>query len=179
MKITILLLSQCISLALTAQTFTLKSNELSGQATETQVFNGMGCTGSNLSPQLFWENPPQGTKSFAVTIYDEDAPTGSGWWHWLLFDIPSSVRELKSGAGNPALQLAPPGSVQSITDFKSQGYGGPCPPEGSNFHRYVVTVYALNTEKLGLDATANPALVGFMLEQNVIQKSSLVFYYKR
>lgn len=179
MKKLMLITTFLISISQNAQTFTLKSNELGGQAIEKQVFNGFGCNGKNLSPQLFWENPPIGTKSFALTIFDEDAPTGSGWWHWLIFDIPSSVMELKSGAGNLSLNLAPNGSIQSITDFKSQGYGGPCPPEGSKAHRYVITVYALKTNKLGLDATSNPALVGFMLEQKIIEKSSIIFYFKR
>lgn len=162
-----------------AQTFTLRSSDLSGQATDKQVFNGFGCTGQNSSPQLSWENAPEETKSFAVTIYDADAPTGSGWWHWLIFDISATISELTTGAGNSALKLAPAGAVQSMTDFKTYGYGGPCPPEGSKPHRYVVTVYALDTEKLGLDADANPALVGFMLEQHVLQKASLIFYYNR
>jgi len=168
-----------LCLSASSETFTLKSKELEGQATEQQVFNGFGCNGKNVSPQLFWEHAPSGTKSFAVTMYDEDAPTGSGWWHWLIFDIPSAVKELKSGAGNLTLNLAPNGSIQSMTDFKTQGYGGPCPPEGDKSHKYVVTVYALKTEKLGLDAKANPALVGFMLEQEVIEKSAIIFYYKR
>jgi len=162
-----------------AQTFTLKSNDLGGQATNKQVLKGFGCNGDNVSPQLSWSNVPAGTKSFAVTIFDEDAPTGSGWWHWLIFDIPSTVNELKTGAGNLDRNLSPAGAIQSTTDFKTQGYGGPCPPEGSTPHKYTVTIYALKTEKLGLDATANPALVGFMLEQNLIQKASLVFYYDR
>lgn len=179
MKKIILIASMFATISLQAQTFTLKSNELGGQATEKQVFNGYGCNGKNLSPQLFWGKPPTGTKSFAVTIFDENAPTGSGWWHWLIFDIPISVKELKSGAGNVSLNLAPNGSTQSNTDFKTQGYGGPCPPEGSKPHKYLVTVFALKTEKLGLDATANPAMVGFMLEQNAIEKSSLIYYYKR
>lgn len=179
MKKIFVIASLFAAFALKAQTFTLKSNELGGQATGRQVFNGSGCNGSNLSPQLAWENAPAGTKSFAVTIFDEDAPTGSGWWHWLIFDIPATVNALSSGAGNIALNLAPAGAIQSVTDFKTQGYGGPCPPEGSKAHRYVVTVYALKTDKLGPDATANPALVGFMLEQNVIEKASLVFYFKR
>ncbi len=168
-----------VSIATHAQTFTLKSNELGGQATENQVYNGFGCNGKNLSPQLFWEYPPKGTKSYAITMYDQDAPTGSGWWHWLIFDIPTATKELKSGAGNLSLNLAPVGSIQSLTDFQSKGYGGPCPPEGSNPHRYIITIYALKTDKLGLDANANPALVGFMLEQKFIEKSSLIFYYKR
>jgi Raf kinase inhibitor-like YbhB/YbcL family protein len=179
MKKVIIIASLFANISLYAQTFTLKSNELGGQATEKQVFNGFGCNGKNLSPQLFWENPPVGTKSFAVTIFDEDAPTGSGWWHWLIFDIPATVKELKSGAGNVSLNIAPNGSIQSNTDFKTQGYGGPCPPEGSKSHKYVITVFALKIEKLGLDTTANPALVGFMLEQNAIEKSALIFYYRR
>ncbi len=179
MKKLVLITSFLASITLNAQTFTLKSNELGGQATEQQVFNGFGCNGKNLSPQLFWDNPPSGTKSFAVTIYDEDAPTGSGWWHWLIFDIPATTKQLETGAGNLSLNLAPIGSIQSFTDFKAQEYGGPCPPEGAKAHRYVITVFALKTEKLGLDANANPALVGFMLEQNAIEKSSIIFYYKR
>lgn len=162
-----------------AQTFTLKSNELTGQATKQQVFNGFGCTGENISPQLSWTNAPEGTKSFAVTIYDKDAPTGSGWWHWVIFDIDKDTNELLSGAGDPAKHLAPKGAVQSLTDFGMAGYGGPCPPENHGPHQYVVTVYALKVDKLGLDGKANPALVGFYLNQNVIDKASIVFYHKR
>lgn len=169
----------CCCLSVSAQTFTLKSKELGGQATSKQVLNGFGCTGENTSPELYWENPPAGVKSFAITVFDQNAPTGSGWWHWLVFDIPQHTTELKSGAGNPALKLAPAGTIQSITDFKTVGYGGPCPPEGSGFHHYEITIYALKCDKLGLDSSANPALVGFMLQQNLIEKSSLVFYYKK
>lgn len=161
------------------QTFTLRSRELGGQATRQVVLNGFGCTGDNRSPQLYWEHAPAGTQSFAVTIHDKDAPTGSGWWHWIIFDIPASVTELPAGAGNPESKLAPATSIQSITDFKTAGYGGPCPPAGDDSHQYTVTVYALKTDKLGLDAAANPALVGFMLHQQVIEQASLVFYYKR
>lgn len=166
-------------LSVNAQTFTLKSRDLGGQAVEAQVFNGFGCQGGNRSPQLSWEHAPQGTKSFALTVYDPDAPTGSGWWHWVVFDIPATVTSLETNAGNGAAGLAPRGAIQSRTDFGTTGYSGPCPPEGSKPHRYVVTVYALKTDTLGLDATANPALVGFMLEQNLLEKASLIFYYKR
>ncbi|MDF2456396.1 MAG: ybcL [Cytophagaceae bacterium] len=162
-----------------SQTFTLKSTELGGQATSNQVFSGMGCTGGNISPQLSWENVPEGTKSFAVNMYDPDAPTGSGFWHWVVFDIPANTKELKSNAGNPEKNLLPAGAIQSMTDFGKQGYGGPCPPEGHGFHQYIVTVYALKTDKLGLDKNTNPAMVGFYLHANTIQKSSLIFYYKR
>ncbi len=162
-----------------SQTFTLKSTDVGGQATSNQVFNGMGCTGGNISPQLSWENVPEGTKSFAINLYDPDAPTGSGFWHWVVFDIPANTKEIKSNAGNPEKNLLPAGAIQSMTDFGKQGYGGPCPPEGHGFHQYIVTVYALKTDKLGLDKNTNPAMVGFYLNANTIQKSSLVFYYKR
>jgi Raf kinase inhibitor-like YbhB/YbcL family protein len=177
MKRTILIATLFVATLTKAQTFTLKSKDLGGQATEKQVLNGFGCTGKNISPQLFWENAPENTKSFAVTIHDEDAPTGSGWWHWLIFDIYKDVTELKQGAGKITNEIAPKNTIQSKTDFGTPGYGGPCPPVGSSPHKYIVTVYALKIEKLGLDSSANPALVGFMLEQNAIQKASLIFYY--
>lgn len=162
-----------------AQTFTLKSRELQGQATKEQIFNSFGCTGNNTSPQLYWENAPKGTKSFAITMYDKDAPTGSGFWHWVVFDIPSTVTELKTNAGNIANELAPKGSIQSNTDFGTPGYGGPCPPQGQGLHEYKITVYALKVDKLGLDKNATPALVGFYLNQQTLSKASLVFYYNR
>ena len=161
------------------QTFTLKSADVGGQATDKEVFNGFGCAGANVSPQLGWENVPAGTKSFAVTMYDPDAPTGSGWWHWLVFDIPATAKQLPSNAGNTKLNLAPAGCIQSVTDFGQPGYGGPCPPPGHGFHRYIITVYALKTEKLGLDEKSSPAMVGYNINANTIQKASIIFYYGR
>ncbi len=148
---------------LRAQTFTLRSDEIGGQASLKQAANIFGCKGENTSPQLSWINVPEGTQSFAVTIFDESAPTGSGWWHWLIFDIDKAVRELKTGAGNQLNNVSPVQAIQSKTDFGSTGYGGPCPPAGSGRHRYVITLYALKVAKLGLTADANPALVGFNL----------------
>jgi Raf kinase inhibitor-like YbhB/YbcL family protein len=161
------------------KTFTLSSNDLGGQATINEEFNGFGCTGENQSPQLSWENAPKGTKSFAVTMYDPDAPTGSGWWHWVVFDIPLSVNELVSGAGNTALKLTPDSVIQGITDYGATGYGGPCPPEGHGLHQYIITVYALKTDKLGLDQSTNPAVVGYYLWKNTLAKASIVTYYQR
>jgi Raf kinase inhibitor-like YbhB/YbcL family protein len=162
-----------------AQEFTLKSDDLSGQLTETQVFSGFGCTGKNISPSLKWINAPKDTKSFAFTVYDPDAPTGSGWWHWVIFNISSGINELKADAGNLQKGLAPKGSVQSVTDFGMPGFGGACPPEGDKPHRYIFTVYALKVEKLDLDEKALPALVGFFLNQHTIAKASLMAYYGR
>lgn len=159
-------------------TFTLSSNSLGGEATINEEFNGFGCTGKNESPQLSWENAPEGTKSFAITMYDPDAPTGSGWWHWVVFDIPSNISELSSGAGNVNLE-APEGAIQSVTDYGSNGYGGPCPPEGHGIHQYVITIHALKTDKLGLTQSTNPAVVGFYLWNNTLAKASIVTYYKR
>lgn len=162
-----------------SESFTLFSSEITGQAALSQVFNGFGCTGSNLSPQLSWESAPEGTKSLALTLYDPDAPTGSGWWHWLIFNIPVDCKELPSGAGNPNSGLAPQGSVQSKTDYGTVGYGGPCPPVGHGIHQYIFTIHALDIDKIELDENSNPALVGFNINAHTIEKASLVMYYKR
>lgn len=176
----ILVLSLMIStVAFGQKTFTLSSNDLGGAATKKQEFNGFGCSGDNKSPQLSWENAPEGTKSFAVTMYDPDAPTGSGFWHWLIFDIPSNVNELLTNAGNTSLNLAPKGAIQSITNYGIKGFGGPCPPEGHGWHQYIITVYALKTDTLGLDDNTNPAVVGFNLWNQTLAKASIVAYYKR
>lgn len=142
-----------------------------GVFAQEQVFNGFGCTGGNVSPEVVWENPPAGTKSFALTVYDPDAPTGSGWWHWVITDIPSDVRKIEKGK-------VPAGAVQSSTDYGKPGYGGPCPPTGTN-HRYVFTVTALKTDKLGIDPSATGALAGFMINMNAIGKASTVVRYGR
>jgi Raf kinase inhibitor-like YbhB/YbcL family protein len=159
--------------------FTLSSKDLGGQATINEEFNGFGCTGKNKSPQLSWANAPEGTKSFAITMYDPDAPTGSGWWHWVVFDIPVNSNELVSGAGDVQLNLAPAGAIQSMTNYGANGYGGPCPPEGHGIHQYIITVYALKTDKLGLDKNANPAVAGYYLWNNTLAKASIVSYYQR
>jgi len=160
-------------------TFTLTSSTLGGNSTKTEEFNGFGCTGENTSPQLAWSNPPEGTKSFAITMYDPDAPTGSGWWHWLAFDIPSDINELVKNAGNVESKLMPAEVIQSITDYGGYGYGGPCPPENHGIHQYIITIHALKVDKLGLDKNTNPAVVGYYLWNNTIAKSSIITYYER
>ena len=158
-----------------AQNFTLSSSDLQGQLTNKQVFNGFGCTGENISPQLSWKDAPKGTKSFAVTVYDPDAPTGSGWWHWVVFDISKDKFTLPSGFGNSESKDA----IQSITDYGKSGFGGACPPQGDKAHKYIFTVYALDVETLGLDKNANAALVGFYLNSHSLAKASLISYYGR
>lgn len=158
--------------------FTLKSNSLRGQGVKKMMFNGMNCTGGNLSPHMRWEDAPEGTKSFAVTLYDPKAPTLSGWYHWVVFDIPAAVGELEEGAGDPNKRLMPEGAVQSRTDFGNSGYGGPCPPVNDPAHPYFLTVYALDVENLGLHGDALPAMVSFNLEQHTLQRATLLFYAK-
>ena len=159
--------------------FTLSSPDIAGQLSNRQVFNGFGCSGLNISPILNWKNAPEGTKSFAVTMYDPDAPTGSGWWHWVIFDIPATIHSLKGNAGNVKAAIAPKGSIQSTTSYGQTGFGGACPPPGDRPHEYIITVYALKIDKLGLKADATPALVGFYLGQNMLAKASIVAYYAR
>ena len=156
------------------QTFTLKSHELGGQLTNKQYINGMGFSGENQSPQLYWEHAPEATQSFAVTMHDLDAPTGSGFWHWVVFNIPANVRELLPDAGNPGKQLLPEGSIQSNTDIGMPGYAGAAPPDGPA-HRYLITVYALS-QKLELDKNTTPAYVGFNMHFATLAKASLLVY---
>lgn len=168
-----------LTFTVSAQTFTLTSTSVGGQATMKEVFNGFGCTGENVSPQLSWSNAPEGTKSYAITMHDKDAPTGSGWWHWVVFDLPATTTSLAAGAGDPVRGLMPAGTIQAKTDFGAPGYGGPCPPPGHGPHQYLVTVYALKTDKLGLDASASPAVVGYNASAQALAKASIVFYYER
>ncbi len=150
-----------------------------GRLSDAQVFSGFGCTGKNLSPALHWKGAPMGAKSFAVTVYDPDAPTGSGWWHWIIFNIPANIDTLPENAGDPASGLAPKGSIQSRTDYGKPGYGGACPPVGNKPHRYQFTIYALNTERIDLDPNASGAMVGYFLHQHAIAKATLTVYYSR
>lgn len=163
--------------------FTLSSPTVKDGATLTleQVFKGFGCEGKNISPALEWKGAPKDTKSFAVTVYDPDAPTGSGWWHWVMFNIPADVTKLDADAGNPAAGKAPKSAVQSRTDFGAPGFGGACPPEGSKKkpHRYIFTVYALKVDKLDLDVNASGALVGYMINANKLGKASFTARYGR
>lgn len=161
--------------------FTLSSPGIrpGGTLTEAQVFNGFGCSGKNVSPALTWSGAPAGTKSFAVTVYDPDAPTGSGWWHWVAYNLPATTTGLAEGAGTADGKALPAGTVQGRTDFGAPGFGGACPPQGDKPHRYIFTVYALKTEKIEVPADASAALVGFMLHANQLGKASFTAKYGR
>ncbi|MGA2343710.1 MAG: YbhB/YbcL family Raf kinase inhibitor-like protein [Steroidobacteraceae bacterium] len=166
--------------AATADSFKLESSLVppNGRLANDQVFNGFGCSGKNLSPPLKWSGAPAATKSFALTMYDPDAPTGSGWWHWIVYDLPASVTELPLGAGGASGKL-PPGAVQGRTDFGSANYGGPCPPQGDKPHHYVFTVYALKTDRLDVPASASAAAVGFSINANKIASATFTALYGR
>lgn len=148
-----------------------------GRITAAHVFNGMGCTGQNVSPALNWTGAPAGTKSFAVTAYDPDAPTGSGWWHWVMYNIPADATGLAAGAGNG--RNAPRGSQEGNTDFGTKGYGGPCPPQGDKPHHYHFTVYALKTDKLDVPGNATAAMVGFYIHANKLASAAVTGLYAR
>jgi len=161
--------------------FTLSSPTIKpgSMLTEAQVFKGFGCEGKNTSPALKWSGAPSGTKSYAVTVYDPDAPTGSGWWHWVVYNIPASATELPEGAGGADGKGLPAGTAQGRTDFGSAGFGGACPPKGDKPHRYIFTVHALKTDKIEVPADASAALVGFMLNANRLAKASFEARYGR
>jgi Raf kinase inhibitor-like YbhB/YbcL family protein len=166
-----------------AQSLTLTSADIKEGATiaNEQVFKGFGCTGGNVSPALSWSGAPSGTKSFAVSMYDPDAPTGSGWWHWVAFNIPPGSTSLPKGAGDLNKKLMPKGAIQSRTDFGTGGYGGPCPPPGDKPHRYQITVFAVDVDKLpdAKNDAASAALVGFDLHSHALAKATLTGLYGR
>lgn len=165
-----------------AAEFTISSDSFKAgeRLSKQQEFEGFGCHGGNLSPALRWRNPPPGTRSFAITAYDPDAPTGSGWWHWVVTDIPSTVNALPEGAGSKGtLSKLPAGAHQGRTDYGSTGFGGACPPVGDQAHRYQFTVHALKTEHLDLPADASAALIGFMIHANTLGSATIEAKYSR
>jgi len=179
-------LAMCLStltLAATASAapFKLTSPDFKEGATlsDKSSFNSFGCTGENVSPELDWANAPAGTKSFALMVRDPDAPTGSGWWHWVVYNIPADAKSLPAGAGKADNSAVPKGAVQGNTDFGTAGYGGPCPPVGSGNHHYVFTLFALKVEKLDLPATATAAFVGFNVMASSLGKATLTGLYGR
>ncbi|MEM9764356.1 MAG: YbhB/YbcL family Raf kinase inhibitor-like protein [Pseudomonadota bacterium] len=153
--------------------FTLTSKTIAeGQALDAaQVFQGFGCEGGNKAPDLAWSGAPEGTQSFAVTVYDPDAPTGSGWWHWFAFNIPADVTALPAGAA------LPDGAVELSNDYGAVGFGGACPPPGE-VHRYHFTVHALGTT-LELDGSVSNALAGFMVNANSLATATITAVYVR
>ena len=154
--------------------FKLYGDELKNNMTlpEAQVFNGYGCHGGNVSPQLSWENAPSNTKSFAIICHDPDAPRPNGWYHWLLIDIPNNVNSIKQGGKID-------GAQEMLTDFGNAGFGGACPPVGHGVHRYNFSVYALDVEKLNISQKAQPTEVEAEVKKHAIAKSTITGLFER
>ena len=160
--------------------FALSSPDIAngGKISDAQVFNSFGCSGRNVSPALSWSNAPAGTKSFALLVHDPDAPTGSGWWHWVVYDIPAGTTSLAANAGDSTKNLMPGGAVQGRTDFGTPGYGGPCPPPGKP-HHYHFRLYALKVPKLDVPADATAAFIGFNVKANSLGETEILGLYGR
>jgi len=152
--------------------FTLTSDDVAdgGTLADAQVFNSWGHSGGNVSPQLSWSDFPEDTQSFAVTVYDPDAPTGAGFWHWLLWDVPSDVTSLEAGVDAGKIGL------QGRNDYGDNAFGGAGPPEGQT-HRYVFAVHALNTALLGVGPDAPTGQIGFMITAHTIARAVIVASY--
>jgi Raf kinase inhibitor-like YbhB/YbcL family protein len=172
-------LSLCVSG--TASALSLSSPDVKDHGTVgmEQVFNTFTCTGKNISPALTWKGAPAATKSFAVTVYDPDAPTGSGWWHWVVFNIPPSVTSLPKNAGDMKANLTPAGAIQGRTDFGGPGWGGPCPPKGDKPHHYTFTVYALDIDHIDADANTSAAFIGYNVHFHTLAKAKITATYGR
>ncbi len=149
-----------------------------GPMPQAAAFNSFGCTGGNHSPALSWSGEPKGTKSFAITMFDTDAPTGSGFWHWTVFNIPPDVHSLPADAGAEGSSALPQGAGEGRNDYGFSHYGGPCPPPG-RAHHYHITVYAVKVAKLPLNANSSGAVVGFNLRFNTLAKGQVVGRYGR
>jgi len=156
----------------------ISEGAVSSKAMEANVF---GCKGDNISPSLKWTGAPEGTKSFAINLYDPDAPTGSGFWHWIVFNIPVATTSLAKNAGDVKKKLMPKGAIQARNDYGFWGYGGMCPPEDKSTHHYKLTVYAVDEDKLQFakDKMAPAPVVGFELHYHSKAKAELNWTFSR
>lgn len=162
--------------------FTLSSTDIGAGQTLAEPYRSgaLGVPGGqDVSPQLSWSGAPEGTKSYALTCYDPDAPTGSGFWHWAVADIPASVTRLPTGAGAPGSAELPAGAVPLANDAGMTGYTGSAPPPGHGEHRYYFTVHAVDVESLELPEGATPAFLGFSLFSHTLARATLTAVFGR
>ncbi|MFE7720703.1 YbhB/YbcL family Raf kinase inhibitor-like protein [Nocardia rhizosphaerihabitans] len=158
-----------------AASFTVTSTTVSdGAAWPPAQWSSGTSGGKDLSPQLSWRGAPAGTKSYAVTVYDPDAPTGSGFWHWAVANIPATTTTLPEGAGDDAGSGLPLGSFQLPNDARQPRYIGAAPPAGHGEHRYFVTVHALDVDDVGIATDSTPALLGFTIAGHILGRATLV-----
>jgi Raf kinase inhibitor-like YbhB/YbcL family protein len=161
--------------------FELTSDDITegGLMPEEHVFNGMGFTGRDRSPQLRWSGAPEGTRSFVVTAYDPDAPTGSGFWHWVAINLPADTTELPTGAGADNDALPGDASYHVRNDYGQPSYNGPAPGAGAVSHRYIFTVHAVDVDTLDVTPEVAPAVVGFNLYFHTLGRAQLITEYAR
>ena len=181
MRTTLTILAALGAAGVQAAEFKLTSPDIQANSTMDRKFeaNVFGCSGENKSPALKWSGAPKETRSFAVTVYDPDAPTGSGFWHWFVYNIPANVTELPADAGAQGGANLPKGAAMNRIDYGFAAWGGACPPPGDKPHRYIFTVYALKTDKLELPPDATAAVAGFMTNANKIASASFTARYGR
>lgn len=177
LKTSTILLSTLLSAPILADSFTLSSSDIAHGKfmSKSQEFQGFGCTGDNLSPQLSWRGAPKNTEAYAIFAYDPDAPTGSGWWHWQVVNIPKNITSLPTGVGK---DLSANGSMTIENDYGVADFGGACPPKGHGVHRYQFTVHALS-KTLELPEGASAALAGYMVNAHSLASSTIEALYER
>lgn len=162
--------------------FTLASTSFKtgGKIAKEFSLNGYGCTGGNISPELEWSGAPAGTKSFVITMFDPDEHgTPSGWWHWVMYNIPGSATHVPQGAGIPKSTALPAGTIQGRTDLGSLSYDGPCPDVGNPAHHYTLTIYALKVDKLDVPADSSGALVTYTAHDVTLATAKLIGLHAR
>ncbi|TWX66659.1 YbhB/YbcL family Raf kinase inhibitor-like protein [Colwellia sp. C1TZA3] len=173
-------LSLSVSVAAFSAPLTLSSQDIAqGEfMSKTHEFRGYSCSGGDLSPHLKWSDAPKGTKSFAITAYDPDTASGSGWWHWQVINIPVTVLEIPTGVANKKNSI-PKGSTQIENDFSIAGFSGACPPKGDGLHHYRFTIHALSVDKIDLPENTSGALAGYMINLHTIESSTIEALYQR